>query len=57
MFAKTAVALAALVLGTAFAALAESPMQQTGYAVGWHGKHFITTEKAWFDRASMQSNN
>jgi hypothetical protein len=57
MFAKTSVALAVLVLGTASAALAESRMQQTGYVAGWHGKHFITTEKAWFDRASMQSNN
>jgi hypothetical protein len=56
MFAKTAVALAVLVLGAASAALAESPMQQTGYVAGWHGKHFITTEKAWFDRASKQSN-
>jgi hypothetical protein len=31
-------------------------MQQTGNAAGWHSKHFTAIEKAWFVRASMQSN-
>jgi hypothetical protein len=58
MFAKTVIALAAtVVLGTASAALAQSQVHQVGpVAATWHaGKHFSATEKAWFDRASMQS--
>jgi hypothetical protein len=58
MFAKTSIALAAtIVLGTASAVLAQSPAHQAGLVAStWHaGKHFTATERAWFDRTSMQS--
>jgi hypothetical protein len=64
MFTRTTIAFAAsIVLGTASAALAETQPTNARYggptvhaAAGWHAvKHFSATEKACFDRASMQS--